>query len=162
MKVVGINYGMGIVSVMGDNGSCYTCPMQVKDGEPCFKFKGSWHSVVEYASDGLMESGFSGIGPREKYFRNSRDSVSQGEFESIANRVLSNNPDVYEYRFFSMGVRITVYSRARKTKWTTVLDYNDRGQITGRYTYTQAYDGATLPRQLGDRISGLIKTALMW
>lgn len=160
MEVIGINYACGWVQIYS-GGRRYTCEMKEIDGEPCFLFKNSWHSIRDYASESLRESGFSGLGPRERYFQNDRDSISEEEFQQIVNSVLRNHPDVESYRFFDMGVRVTVFSRSGKSKWSTDLNFNDGGRITGRYTYTQSYDGAALPWELGNRISGLIKSALL-
>jgi type I restriction system adenine methylase HsdM len=90
----------------------------------------------------------------------SRDFISAQEFQNIVAEVLNRNNDVYKYEFFNMAVQITLYSRSKKSKWNTFLDFNDNGRITGKYTYTQGYEGAAQPWSIGNEISRRIKSAL--
>lgn len=93
-------------------------------------------------------------------FAQSKDCIDEYEFEKIVSDVLGGNSDVASYEFFGTAVQITLYSRSGKSKWNTFLDFNDGGRITGIYTYTQGYEGATQPWSIGNKISRKIKSTL--
>lgn len=60
-----------------------------------------------------------------------------------------------------MAIQIRLYSRSRKSKWGTFLDFKYYGRITGKYTHTQGYEGAAQPWLIGDKISRKIKAHFM-
>jgi hypothetical protein len=104
-----------------------------------------------------------GFDSRNRFISNysaNRVCIGQDEFEVIASSVLESKTDVYSYKFFNMAVEITLNSRSHKTKWNTLLDFDDNGTITGKYTYTQAFPGASQPWVIGNEISRRIKSAL--
>ena len=61
MLVLGINYACGWVQITTGGGT-YTCPMEESGGELFFKFKNEWHKVSDYATDGLKNNGYDGLG----------------------------------------------------------------------------------------------------
>ena len=89
-----------------------------------------------------------------------RDCITEPEFRQIVNEVLRDNPDVCDYRFFDMGVRIDFFSNSRKTTWTAELFFNDDGRITGKYRYSSPFPGASLPWTTGNQISRMIRSAM--
>lgn len=93
-------------------------------------------------------------------YTQSRDCIGEREFQHIVAEVLNRSNDVYKYEFFNMAVQITLYSRSKKSKWNTFLDFNDHGRITGKYTYTQGYLGAAQPWVIGDEIQRRVTSAL--
>lgn len=93
-------------------------------------------------------------------YTKSRDSISVDEFKRIVAKVLDDNTDVYSYQIMGSKVHITLYSRSKKSKWTTTLDFNDGGKITGSFSYTTAYDGATQPIMIGKVIQRRIHSAM--
>lgn len=93
-------------------------------------------------------------------YMKSRDFIGEQEFQNIVDEVLNRSSDVYKYEFFNMAVQITLYSRSKKSKWNTFLDFNENGRITGNYTYTQGYEGAAQPWSIGNEISRRIKSTL--
>lgn len=89
-----------------------------------------------------------------------RTSISQEEFEDIVSDVLDYDSDVVSYKFFDKAVEVFFRSRSGKQKWSTLLNYNDNGVITGRFGYTQIYQGATNPVRVGSKIRSRIKSKM--
>lgn len=115
------------------------------------------HGLI--TADELIKGFDSGRRFRSDYSQ-SRDSIEESEFQEIVSVVLDKNRNVASYEFFHMSVQIRLFSRSRKQKWNTLLDFDDNGSITGRYTYTQGYEGASLPWSIGNEISRYIRSAL--
>lgn len=90
----------------------------------------------------------------------SRTHINQNEFERIVSEILDKTADVVSYKFFRMAVEVQLFSRSGKTKWNTFLDFDDNGIITGRFTYTERYSGASQPIAIGKNISRRIENVL--
>ena len=89
-----------------------------------------------------------------------RESIDLKEFEKIVTEILDGIKDVVDYTIFEKGVRIVFKSRSGKSKWGTYLFFDDNGKINGKYSYTQAFEGASLPWYVGNMIARKIKSAL--
>lgn len=89
-----------------------------------------------------------------------RDSISQEEFDDIAYDVLKNDKNVDNFIIYRIGIDVIFYSRARKQKWKASFDFNDHGKITGKYKYTADYENANQPKEIGDKISRIIRSLL--
>ncbi|WP_425803335.1 hypothetical protein ACHOLT_17695 [Desulfitobacterium sp. Sab5] len=83
--------------------------------------------------------------------------LSESEFDSIVYSVSGDMPEVLNISIYGFGVEVTFESNSRKTDWNSFLDFD---KVTGNYTYTSPYLGASLPWQFGDRISRRIKDML--
>lgn len=128
---------------------------------PNFTVEGRRYELKNgYVTADELIRGFDHSGRFHSEYKQSRDCIGEQEFQSFAAEVLNGSNDVYKYEFFNMAVQITLYSRSKKSKWNTFLDFNDNGRITGKFTYTQGYEGAAQPWSIGNEISRRIKSAL--
>lgn len=128
---------------------------------PDFTVEGRRYELKNgYITADELIRGFDFNGCFHSEYSQSRDCIGELEFQNIVAEVLNGINDVYKYEFFSMAVQITLHSRTKKSKWSTFLDFNDNGRITGKYTYTQRFDGATQPWSIGNEISRKIKSSL--
>ncbi|MBR5618342.1 MAG: hypothetical protein IKW76_01260 [Clostridia bacterium] len=89
-----------------------------------------------------------------------RNSIGQEEFASIVTGVLEAQADVQAYTIKDKGVYISICASVRREKVDAFLDFDDRGAITGRFSYAQTAADAQKPREIGSCISGAILCAL--
>ena len=89
-----------------------------------------------------------------------RSSISQDEFALIVTAVLDSDPDVQKYTITEKGVSVSICASMRREKASAFLDFDDRGAITGRFSYAQTDAGAQKPREIGARISAEILKAM--
>lgn len=128
---------------------------------PDFTVEGRRYELKNgYITADELIRGFDFGGGFHSEYAQSRECIDELEFQNIVAEVLNKSYDVYKYEFFNMAIQITLYSRSKKSKWNTFLDFNDSGRITGKYTYTQEFNGATQPWSIGNEISRKIKSAL--
>ncbi len=86
--------------------------------------------------------------------------ISQDTFISIVTGILGSDPDVQEYAVSDKGVSLLIRAPMRRENVKAFLDFDDCGEISGRFSYAQSNPNARKPRELGERISDEIKRKL--
>lgn len=89
-----------------------------------------------------------------------KNSIGQEEFASIVTGILEADPDVQDFTIRDKGVSVTICASMRREKAGAFLDFDDRGAITGRFSYAQTDADAQKPREIGSRISCAILSVL--
>ncbi len=89
-----------------------------------------------------------------------KNSINKEEFASIVTGILEADPDVQEYTIKDKGVSVSICASMRREKTGAFLDFDDRGEITGRFSYAQTDADAQKPREIGSRISAVILSML--
>ncbi len=89
-----------------------------------------------------------------------RECVTQGEFESICKDVVRQFPQVGSYRFEPMEFHFSFPSHSGRGTNGGAVYFDDNGRITGRGWQYENHYGTNLPRQIGERISTKICSAL--
>ena len=154
MLILGIFWPGSWVQITTGTGK-YTCPMEERDADFYFHFKGQWHSVSEYAPEHLRAEILSH--KQGRYER--RQSISQAEFESICHEVLSNHSNIIDCWFEEPGIVHVVYpSHSGKTKNGATLYFGEQGYIT--YKGWKHSAGSNEGIFIGEEISRRIQCAL--
>ncbi len=91
---------------------------------------------------------------------NMRNSISQETFVSIVDEALKDDPDVQEYTITDKGVSVSIRASMRRENVNAFLDFDDRGEITGRFSHAQTDANAQKPREISIRISEMIRNSL--
>lgn len=83
--------------------------------------------------------------------------LTESEFESIVSSVVGDMPEVLNVIINGFKVDVTFKSNSGKQSWDSYFDFDE---LTGKYTGTSPYLGASLPNQFGREISVRIKELL--
>ena len=154
MLILGINWACNWVQITTGTGT-YTCPMVERDDDFYFKFKNQWHPVSEYANDRLDAE----IKSHKQGVYQTRDSISQMEFEEICEQVLSSHPNIIRYWFETPGiVHVSYPSHSGKSRNGATLYFGEKGYIT--YTGWKYNAGSNEGIFIGEEISRRIHSAL--
>lgn len=154
MLILGINWDGGFLLITTGYGQ-YNCPIQERDDDYYFKFKGQWHKVSEYAPAEMqaeIKRHRTGLLPK-------RQSISQSEFEAICWQVLAKHPSVTDAKFLGTGTLEVIYpSHSGKTRNGATLYFGEKGYITHEGWQYRA--GSNEGIFIGEEISKRIQNAL--
>ncbi len=92
-----------------------------------------------------------------KGMKRMKNSIDQKEFAAIVAGILDADPNVQSYSVTDKGVTLSVCASVRREKVNAFLDFDDHGEITGRFSYAQSEADAQSPREIGSRISDEIQ-----
>jgi hypothetical protein len=82
-----------------------------------------------------------------------RSSISHEEFRAIVSGIMESDKDVRDYSITENSVSLSVFAPMRRENVNAFLDFDDRGAITGRFSYAQTDINAQKPREIGAQIS---------
>lgn len=154
MLILGINWNLGWVQITS-GGRTYTCDMVERDDDFYFKFKNQWHPVSQYASERLDAE----IKTHKQGVYQKRNCISQAEFETICEQVLSRHSNITRYRFEEPGILHVSYpSHSGRSTNGSTLYFGNSGYIT--YTGWTCQAGSNEGLFIGEEISRKIQSAL--
>ena len=129
--------------------------MTEREDDFYFQFKNQWHSVREYSDDRFDAE----IKSHKHGVFQTRESISQAEFESICEQVLANHSNITRYSFGELGVLHVSYpSHSGRSTNGSTLYFGESGCIT--YKDWQIQAGSTEGFRIGEEISKKIQSAL--
>lgn len=84
--------------------------------------------------------------------------LTEQDFISMVERIAAKTPRSEKVEVTGMVVRLTVRSNSGLTSWTTEVDFNDYGRLTGRYWLTSENDQSPIPKVFADTVKDEILT----
>ena len=84
------------------------------------------------------------------------DEITESEFEEIVIDVCESIRRVISYSIDREIVNITVISNSGLSEWDCEIDFNDYGDLTGRYWIWSENDDSEIPGIVASRISNII------